>query len=157
MKRIFVFIVSALFVISIYAQEKAEVNVPKEVKAAFTKLYPSAQDVKWSEEEDEEFEAEFTFNGKDISVVLDKEGTLKETETKIEVSELPQSIRDFVKKNYPDFKLTEAASIEVIGAMMSYEAEISKDGTHKDLLFTKEGQLIKKKAKEEMEEDEDED
>jgi len=155
MKMFFTLFVLSIFSLSVLAQN---VEVPKKVQEQFIKLYPKTTEVKWSKESKDEFEAEFKENGKSVSVVMNTEGELKETETKIEIKDLPNTVEPFVMKNYKDFKITEAAKIIDSKGDLTYEAEISKGKEKKDLLFDKDGKLIVKKVeKSESEEKEDKD
>lgn len=155
MKSYLILIVISVFSFSLFGQN---VEVPKKVQYEFMKLYPKTTEVKWSKESKDEFEAEFKEAGKSVSVVINSEGELKETETKIDIKDLPKSVEPFVMKNYKDYKITEAAKIIDAKGVLTYEAEISKDKEKKDLLFDKDGKsVVKKVEKSESEEKDDED
>ncbi len=140
-KSILLFVVFAL-VISTSAQNKKEVKVSEKAKATFAKLYPNVKEVKWGKEDKDEFEVEFKFEGKAISLVIDAEGNLKETETDIAKSELPKGIEEFVAKNHNGWNITEAAKIVDAKGNTTFEAQISKGKEKKDLMFTKDGKLV---------------
>ena len=155
MKFNLIVIIVSFFSFFVFAQN---IEVPKKVQDEFMKLYPKTTQVKWSKESKDEFEAEFKEAGKSISVVLNSEGELKETETKIEIKELPKSVEPFVMKNFKDYKITEAAKIIDAKGVLKYETEISKGKEKKDLLFDKDGKsILKKMEKSESKEKEDED
>lgn len=162
MKKSILLLVVLVFTISISAQNKKEVKVTEKAKACFAKNYPNVKDVKWGKESKDDFEAEFKQNGTAISVVIDAEGNLKETETEIAKSKLPKGVEEFVAKNHKGWSITEAAKIVDDKGNVTFEAQISKDKTNKELMFTKDGKLIVKKEsksekdeKEEKEEEED--
>lgn len=115
--------------------------IPAVAKSSFTKLHPQATGVKWEKEEGG-YEASFKENGKDMSVVMDAKGTLKETETDIAVAELPAAIRAYVAKQMPGKKIKEAAIIVDAAGTKMYEAEVGG----KDLMFDVNGKLMKQKA-----------
>jgi len=149
------FIIAILLVsFTVFAQET---KVPKAVKDSFSKLYPKATDVKWDKEDAAEFEAGFKENGTDVSVVFDEKGNLKETETVIQISELPKSASSFVEINYAGFKISEAAKIIDSKGEVTFEAEITKDKVKKDLLFDSKGNIDQKDMSNENEVEEDED
>jgi hypothetical protein len=148
-----VLILVFLFSVTLFAQE---VKVPKEVKETFNKYFPNAKNVKWEKEGEEEFEVNFMDGPTYMSVVIDDEGEIEETETVMNLTDLSKVIIDFIAKNYPDYKLTEAAKIVDDKNVVTYEAEISKGKVIKDLMFDVNGQLIINKSKESAEEDEDE-
>lgn len=113
------------------------IDAPAAVKAAITKLYPTAKNVKF-EKEDGDYEAGFKHNGKSMSVVLDANGTVKETEMEIAISELPAAVRDYVAKQMPGKKIKEAAEIVDAKGVKTYEAEVGG----KDLMFDSAGKLL---------------
>jgi hypothetical protein len=155
MKSNLILIIISIFSFSIFAQY---VEVPKRVQDEFMKLYPKTTEVKWSKESQDEFEAEFKDNGETVSVVLNTEGELIETETKIDIKDLPKSVEPFVMENYKDYEITEAAKIIDGKGVLTYEAEISNCKEKKDLLFDKDGKsIVKKMEKSESKEKEDED
>ena len=73
-----------------------------------------------------------------MSAVIDKNGTIVETETDIPVTDLPNS-QDYIKKNYPGTKIEEAARIVKANGEVNYEAEVH----HKDVIFDANGKFIK--------------
>jgi hypothetical protein len=141
MKSMFVLITALLFSFTLFGQG---VKVPKEVKVAFEKQYPNASDVKWSKEGQKGYEAGFKVEGKNISVVLDKKGNIKETETSIPVSELAKQIVPFIEKNHPGFNITGAYKIVDSKGKVTFETEITKNKKTKELIFDQDGKHITK-------------
>ncbi len=114
------------------------IDVPAAAKATVAKRYPGVKNVKW-EKEDGNYEAGLTHNGKELSLVIDANGNVLETETNIMVSALPASVRAYVAKHYPGKKIKVAAEIVDTKGRKTYEAEVGG----KDLIFNEKGQLIK--------------
>jgi hypothetical protein len=140
-----VFLVFALvFGMTLFAQTKTKenkVSVPSVVSSSFQKEFPNKK-VKWGME-DGGYEAEFKLNGSDASAVYDKSGHRKELEIDIKITELPVTVLDYLKKNYPSNKITEAAKITDDKNTLTYEAEIRKSGKNYDVLFDASGKFIK--------------
>jgi hypothetical protein len=136
-----------------FAQES---KVPKEVLNSFAKLYPNITDVKW-DKEDDYFEANFKKDSVGISVVLDKAGNLKETETAIQISMLPEGVQQYVNLNYKGYEIKEAAKIVKSKGEKYYEAEVSNGNKHKDLLFDLQGKVKKNNVKSESKEKDEDD
>lgn len=132
-KSLFVYALALLASVSAAVAE----TPPAAVKAAVMKLYPTAKNVKY-DKEDGDYEASFMQNGKNMSVVLDAKGTVKETETTIDVAALPASVRDYVAKHHAGKKIKEAAEIVDAKGKKTYEAEVGG----KDLMFDASGQFI---------------
>jgi len=127
----------------------AQTPPPAAVQAAFTKNFPGINVKKWDKEKNN-FEAEFTKDGRKMTAIFDAKGTWKETETDIAVMELPAVVTDYIRKNYNGAAAKEAALIKTPEGEM-YEAEVNG----KDLLFDKQGKFIKEEQEEDDEEDED--
>ena len=128
----------AMLSLTASAQKLSADKVPAAVKAKFASLYPSVSAPKW-EMEKADYEAGFTSGKTEMSVVIDAKGELKETETRIEISALPKNVTDYLTKQYPNAKISEAAKIVDAKGVLKYEAEVN----HKDILFDDKGNLIK--------------
>jgi hypothetical protein len=141
------------FSVSTFAQkEMKEIKVPKNVSEAFTKLYPKATDVKWEKEGDEEFEIVFKDNGASISVVLDDDGKLMETETVVQASELPKTVAPYIEKKYAGYTISKVEKIVDSKGNATFEVGISKDKMKKELIFDSNGKHVKKEKKSEKNE-----
>jgi uncharacterized membrane protein YkoI len=128
-----------------FAQKIEESQVPAPVKAKFQSLHPAVKDVKWHKlKKGGGYEAEFKENKSDYGVSLDSLGNVKETEKEMKVSELSKEINDYVAKNYPGYKITEAAQITYADGKPMYEAEITKEKDKFDLLFDSANNYVKK-------------
>lgn len=143
MKKLFLAIAIA-FSATLFAQTETKshkIDVPEIVTTMFSKEFPDKK-VKW-DMEDGDFEAEFKINGSDASAVYDKKGHRKALEVAIKTSELPAPILEYLKQNYPTNKITEAAKITDDKNVLTYEAEIGKEGKSYDVLFEANGKFIK--------------
>lgn len=122
----------------VFAQKIDASKVPASVKSAFSKNFPKITDIKW-EKENGNYEANFSDNGKKMSATFDEKGTWLETESKIEISELPSGVAAYVEKNYKGQKIKGAAKLNMPGGATNYEAEVKG----KDLIFDANGKFIK--------------
>ncbi|MCX6156192.1 MAG: PepSY-like domain-containing protein [Candidatus Kapabacteria bacterium] len=144
MKNLSLSIIILLFGMALSAKEQKAVNIPAKVKDSFTKQYPNASKVKW-EMEGKSYEVGFIDNQKHkISLVIDADGKIVETETTIAASEAPKVIIDYVTKNQTGAKITEVAKIVDSKGTIKYEVEITKGKKRTDLSFDGKGNLIKK-------------
>lgn len=138
MKKSLIVLAALLVCIAASAQKVKEKNVPAVVKEAFTKTYPTAEDVEW-EKEGSNYETEFELGETDYSVLYDASGNVIETEVEIATDQLPEKVKDYITANYKNKKIKEAAKITNAGGTVTYEAEV--DG--KDLIFDAQGNFIK--------------
>ncbi len=132
MKRVLVAL-ALLATVSCIAQ-----NAPAAVKGSFAKNFPGITAKKWDKEHGK-YEANFIKDGKTMSATFSADGTLEETETDIKVAELPSSVTDYIKANYKDASIKEAAMIVKGNGDKMYEAEVKG----KDLLFDMQGRFLK--------------
>jgi len=138
MKKLALMMVAAMFTSLTFAQKLQDKNVPALVKTSFQKSYPNVKEVKW-EKEGVNFEVEFELNKSEQSVLFDAKGSIIETEIKIEISQFPNGVLDYIKINYKGQSVKEAAKITDTKGTVTYEAEIKE----MDLLFDSNGKFIK--------------
>ncbi len=122
-----------------FAQKINASKVPAAVKTSFSKNFSGVTSVKW-EKEKGNFEAGFTENGIKMSAVFDDKGNLIETETAIDIANLPAGANDYIATNYKGAKIKEAAKLKMQNGDINYEAEIKGY----DLIFDANGKFIKK-------------
>ncbi len=138
MKKSILLVALGLVAIAANAQKLKEADVPAEVKAAFAKQYQNTKAKGW-EKEDGNYEVEFDSNKNEMTLVIDPQGSILETETEIKVSDLSKAITDYCAKNYAGKKIKEASRIVDAKGVITYEAEIEK----MDVLFDANGKFIK--------------
>ena len=124
---------------TVNAQKLLSDKVPLPVKNGLTKAHPGVT-ATW-EWEDANYEANFKENGKSVSCILDKTGTILETETEITQSELPKVANTYVSDHYKGKKIKEIASIRKGNGEVNYEVAVSG----KELIFDQSGKLKKGK------------
>ncbi len=131
MKAVCAGVLLALVLFTATAAKTDEKNVPAKVVSALTSKYPKAHHVKWDKEKGNKYEANFRDADRKHSILFEADGTIVETEVSIPVEELPETVRQYVAKNYRNQNITEAAKITDIAGVVTYEAEVGG----KDLLF----------------------
>ena len=125
------------------AQSVKEVDVPNKVKEAFVKKYPGSKAKEW-EKENADYEVEFDLNKVESSAVFTADGTFKELEQEIKLTELPKTASDYCAKNYAGWKLAEAEKITDAAGKVMFEAEMEKGKEHFDAMFDDKGNFVKK-------------
>lgn len=139
-------IVSALVLLTEFAeaQKLKEAEVPIAVKEGFKLAYPGIKAKEW-EKEGDKYEAEFDLKKTETSAVFSTDGKLLETESEIALALLPKTVSEYVSKNYPGHKITEASKITETGTgKVYYEAEITKGKDETDLVFDENGTFLQK-------------
>jgi len=142
MKKMLIIVALISLTLSISAKVKIEVNVPAVVKDAFAKLFPNVKEVKW-EKENKDYEAGFVNNGEITTANFDKKGNLLETETIIDIANLPKTIEEYLAEKYNGFRISEVSKVVDVKGVITYETEITKGKIIKDLIFNQNGKFIK--------------
>lgn len=123
MKKFIFLLVPAAFAISAHAQKCKAKDVPSTVTSAFEKDYPGANKCYWGKDSGNYMVA--FYNGKaPVSVTYKPNGTKMLTEMQLPVEDLPQSIRDYVQKNYPNEIFQNVVQITNDVGTVSYEVEV---------------------------------
>lgn len=120
-------------------EKKMKTEVPTTVLIAFHKDYPQVKNVDW-DAEDGVYEADFKLNKQEISVTYSANGQKQETETEIQVNQLPPNAKAYILKNNLG-KIKEAAKIVNADGTITYEAEVKKG----DVMFDQNGNFLKLK------------
>lgn len=144
MKNLILVFAAALFV-SITACAQTPKNLPAKVKTAFDLKFPDAQKVKWSKENTNEWEAEFTFNDKEYSANYNSSGTWMETEYSVAASKIPASVTKTLLKEFPGYKLLESDISETAKGKV-YEFDIKYGNSKMEVAINADGTLVKKET-----------
>jgi len=120
-----------------YGQKINASKVPATVKASFNSAYPGVM-AKW-EKEDGNYEVNFKKDGIAMSVVIQPNGSIIETESDTRITDLPAAIASYVGKHYPGKQIKEASKIINADRSVNYEARVNG----KDLIFDANGKFIK--------------
>ena len=112
-------------------------KVPAVVKASFAKEYPGISP-KW-EKENGNYEVNFKKDGNTMSLLIQPNGSIVETEMDIKIGDLPATVLAYVKEHYPGKNIKEAAKITKADRSVNYEAEVNG----KDVIFDANGKFIK--------------
>ena len=121
----------------------AQTKAPTVVINAFSKKFPDARHVKWGKESAKEFEAEFELKGRKMSANFDLLGNWKETETEIDVVDLPGVIARSIAAKYPGAVISAANKIEKAAGKLFYEADIKLKGKKMEVELFADGRFVK--------------
>ena len=125
------------------AQMLKPAQVPTAVKATFKAKFPLVKANSW-EKEGDKYEAGFKQNGITMSALITPAGELVETESDMSPAKLPAAVRVKLATDYKGYKVTEAATLVAADGTTTYEAEVSKGGKHRDVVFHADGSLVSK-------------
>lgn len=122
MKKL-VLILICLFSIAIEIKA-GEIEIPVAIKKSFIQKFPSAQDVRWEGDAETHYEVGFILDGKEKTAIFLVDGTFKETETEIKVSELPKRVIKSINKKFPLAKIAFALKIQRGNNAVVYEVAV---------------------------------
>jgi hypothetical protein len=139
MKKYFMLLTGILFI----ALSAFAITVPKAVKDAFEKRFPTATGVKWEKENAKEYEAGFKLNAVNMSANFTADGSWLETEMEIAVTDLPVAVSSAINKKYAGCSITGADKIENSKGEVFYEADIKTGKRKKEVLYKPDGTSVK--------------
>ena len=111
MKKLISLVVCLFLMSNLFSQKLAEKDVTADVVKNFKTKYTQATDVKW-EKTDAVFKAVFVQNEMKTEVDYTSTGQWVKTGWQIPIQYAPKSITDYLKANYPKFKLDELIIVE---------------------------------------------
>jgi len=129
-------------------------STPDNVKKEFAKKFATAKAVKWDNEEANEWEAEFTLDGKKMSVSYDNSGKWIDSEIKITEKKLPAAVLNTINTQFNGYK---KGDIEIFDSpeVKGFELTLKKGESAFEVIFDNSGKVFKKTdLKEENEKDE---
>ena len=121
----------------------AQKNIPDTIKAAFSKKFPTASNVKWGLEEDEQFEAKFTLNGKKFSANFFPNGNWKETEVELSQNDVPPLVLTSFKKNHKNVTIRSIEKTATSTGKNSYEFKYKEGTRNKEVQYDEMGNILK--------------
>jgi hypothetical protein len=137
-------------------QESKEVTVPAAVQDAFSKQFPNAGNVKWSMESENEYEAEYELDKNNQASNYDVSGKWLVTETEISKSNLPDSVKSTLTKEFEGYKIIKAEKVENPVKGISYEVKFEKGEFTFVAEFSSEGKVLNSKKANEKEDEQGE-
>jgi hypothetical protein len=139
--------------------QNASINnngIPENVLKTFNQNYPEAKNVEW-EMEGNNYEAVYTENNLERSIVYNKEGVIILTESQINITDLSDNIKNYINENYPASEI-EKAEKEDSNEGIFFEVEVKNDDEKVVLVFDSNGNFLKiEKDDEDKEDDMDDD
>jgi hypothetical protein len=119
-------------------------ETPALVQNSLKARYPAVTQVEW-EKKNNLFEAEFTIDQQDYSVLIDAAGTITMVKQDIAFTDLPAAIAEVIEKEYAAYTLDDSEKIEK-GGQVFYQVELEKSLWDKNLVFTANGQKATSQA-----------
>jgi hypothetical protein len=100
-------------------------EIPASIKKSFVKRFPTAHDIRWEGDSQTHYEVGFVDEGKDKVAVFLADGTFKEIETEIRISEIPKRVLKAVNKRFPLSKISFALKIQRSNNAIVYDLEVN--------------------------------
>jgi uncharacterized protein YxeA len=117
-------------------------QTPEAVKIAFQKKYPNENDPDWKIDKNKNFESSFKKHGKHYRADFSPQGYWIETERNIKKKDLPEAVRDKIKRDYDDYKIYEIEEVQHYQKGIFYDVEFKIDGKKKDIEFNAVGIIL---------------
>ncbi|SDW33114.1 PepSY-like domain-containing protein [Aequorivita viscosa] len=126
---------------SLFAQDVPENQVPSVILNTFKKEFPKASDIEW-EREGELYNVDFEIGYfTDYEAWFDASGKLIKYSEEISEKDLPQAVKDTVKKQFDGYRIDDVEKITE-NNIETYRVEIEKGNDERYVTFSKNGKLI---------------
>ncbi len=122
---------------------QGQINPPIAVSNAFSKKFPDGRHVKWEKENAKLYEAVFELKGRKMSANFDMQGNWKETESEIDIIDLPGVVARSIAEKYRGAVISAANKIERPGSRIIYEADITMKGEKMEIELFADGKWVK--------------
>jgi hypothetical protein len=142
MKKIMIIAGLMLGTVLTYAQDIAESQVPSVVLNNFKKEFPKASDVEW-EQKGVGFEVDYEIGFVDHEAWFDNTGKMIKHVEDIKVQDLPESVRNVIKKEYDGHRASDAKKITQED-QVTYQVELEKGNVEWKITFSTTGKELKK-------------
>jgi hypothetical protein len=123
-------------------QKDKDQKVPQSVRAAFQEKYPGENDPDWKLDDHGYWESHFKIDGVKYRADFDQEGPWIETETSIDEDDLPEAIKEAIKRDYDDEEITEVELVTHFQKGKFYDVEFKKKGKNMDVEYREDGSLL---------------
>ncbi|WP_163713387.1 hypothetical protein [Mangrovibacterium lignilyticum] len=107
---------------------------------SFESRFVDARNIHWQQYKNV-WHADFNLGEQLVTACFDKKGNVLKIKTKIEVEELPITVRCAVHKNYPHYSIIGASAMCAID-FSGYEVKLRSDSLIVELNLTKWGELL---------------
>ena len=130
-----------------FAQQITASQVPGPVKVEVQARFPGAKITEWKLK-GKDYEAEFTIHRIDIAAKFNSTGKWLETETAIDLLEVPPAIRGRFASQFPGYKVVETQSLHrADGSGLIYEIHFENRKEVVKVLFASDGKALERSAK----------
>ncbi|MGB3592414.1 MAG: PepSY-like domain-containing protein [Nonlabens sp.] len=131
-----------LFTFSLSASCQEDKTVPKVVVEAFKAKYPNESDPDFEQDAHGYWEAHFKKKGEKYRADFSQDGKWIETENSIKYKNLPKAIREAIKKEFGDDKITEVEHVMSASKGEFYDVEFKRKGKNMDVEYRKDGSKV---------------
>ncbi len=123
-------------------------KVPLVVVQALQNRFPAAAAVEWKLKTGNIYEAEFTVNSKEITVMFDAMGKWLETESAIDSSEVPGTVSNAATARFPGYKIVETQSVQRVNRQpLDYELHLDNGKLIAKVQFSGDGRVLSQSSK----------
>ena len=163
-----VLLAGVLACLNVYADKHEHIKIPDKVMVAVKSLFPQAEieEVEMDVEGISCYEIEVEKGDVEFTLTVTPDGTIIEQEQEIDIKDLPEAIRNYIKTALSGAEIEEAKKeteyYEIIlkkldKPKISYEIEMEKDGKEMEIEFSPDGTILEQEQIRDDDDDDDDD
>lgn len=115
-------------------------HTPGKVQHVLDSLYPAPKEVYWSKK-NKRYTADFIYEGRNVSLTLDKDGNVIKGLEEISFGHLPESVREKVEQFYGQYKII-MVSRKILPRKTEFDIEVIQGKRHYVLNYNEKGFLL---------------
>ncbi|MCI0751203.1 MAG: PepSY-like domain-containing protein [Flammeovirgaceae bacterium] len=128
-----------LLLLAASCKDVQKLNVPESVLTSFHSKFGAAKDVEWQKESDNEWEAGFEMEGKEMTASFNGSGEWMETE--YSVSRLPELVAAKIADEFGAYKIEETEYVET-STFRGYEIALEKGEEEREIRINESGEIV---------------
>ncbi|MFS4482590.1 PepSY-like domain-containing protein [Hyunsoonleella sp. 2307UL5-6] len=141
MKKPLTSIILFCIVLTFSCNTSVNSQAPEAVKTTFKAKYPGENDPDWHKDSHGNYESHFKIDGIKYRADFKADGTWIETESSINMDDLPKAIKEKIEKDF-DGKISEIEKVDHHSKGLFYDVEFKQKGKNKDIEFKADGTII---------------
>jgi len=119
-----------------------QLEIPQIVLDAFAQKYPNEKNADWEVDRNNNYEAQFKEDGVKYKADFSPNGIWVETECSLKKKDLPDAVRETIKRDYDDHKIVEIEKTDHPKKGIFYDIEFKKDGKKFDIEYDENGVFV---------------
>lgn len=118
-------------------------EVPRDIQLKFLEIEPSAHNIAWKIDNNI-YQVDCLVDAKHTTSYFDKDGNWLETESEIDIEDLPEAILKTLQTKLSEYSIKDIELVKTNVSQVLYEVDLKKGSKVYDILFDETGKILRK-------------